>query len=343
MGYAFISYCSRQQKDADSLRLLLHQHHIDTWMAPYDIPEGSAYADVINSAIANAACVVLLLTTDTQSSVYVDKEVERALHYRKTIAPIQLDHVVLNDSFAFYLCNQQIVMVPALDASLPEMQRLITHLAWLCEDRLPQAKEALDASRDRRVRRQRTGRLLTGLGLAALLLLLIIGRQYLYQVSLFTWFEMYGDNDLPTMAAIWRIYSLLAAAAPLAAVVALYGQGLLDPQKTGWSPLRILSPRHILPVLSAAFGGCGVMLHWARQTIQAIADALILYHDPVGPYLVPAWAPPAQSILAAAFACTALACLLLAFLRGRRAGFPRLRAARNRLRQFLAQQKRGAT
>ena len=129
MGYAFISYSSKQQADADKLRLLLQNNHIDTWMAPHDLPQGADYADVINDVIRDAACVVLLLTEDTQSSVFVDKEIERALHYGKTIAPIQLGKVELNDSFAFYLCNQQIAMVSALDESMPKMQALLRSVA----------------------------------------------------------------------------------------------------------------------------------------------------------------------------------------------------------------------
>ena len=44
MGYAFISYSTKNQSAADAMRALFNKHDIDTWMAPYDIPAGSEYA-----------------------------------------------------------------------------------------------------------------------------------------------------------------------------------------------------------------------------------------------------------------------------------------------------------
>ena len=51
MGYAFISYCTKNQTAADAFRDLFIEYGIDTWMAPYDIPAGSKYAGVITNAI----------------------------------------------------------------------------------------------------------------------------------------------------------------------------------------------------------------------------------------------------------------------------------------------------
>jgi len=38
MGYVFISYSIKNQLKADSMKDLLNQNEIPTWMAPYDIP-----------------------------------------------------------------------------------------------------------------------------------------------------------------------------------------------------------------------------------------------------------------------------------------------------------------
>lgn len=46
MGYAFISYSSKNKSLADSMRQLLNKNNIASWMAPYDIPAGSKYAKV---------------------------------------------------------------------------------------------------------------------------------------------------------------------------------------------------------------------------------------------------------------------------------------------------------
>ena len=121
MSYAFISYSSKNQAAADAMKKLLEKNNIATWMAPGDIPPASTYAKEINSAIRNCACMVLMLTNDAQNSVWVAKEVERAVHYRKPVLPIQLEQVVLNDEFEFYISTNQIVAVNRIDESSPEL------------------------------------------------------------------------------------------------------------------------------------------------------------------------------------------------------------------------------
>lgn len=51
IGYAFISYSTKNQSSADAMRTLFNKHNIDICMAPYDIPVGSKYAAVITRAI----------------------------------------------------------------------------------------------------------------------------------------------------------------------------------------------------------------------------------------------------------------------------------------------------
>ncbi len=125
MGYAFISYSTINQAAADSLRDLLKKNRIDSWMAPYDIPVGSKYANVINKAIKDCSCFILLLTNDSQNSVWVSKEVERAICYKKTLFPIQLEDIVLNDEFEIYLCTDQVVAVQKIDESNDQMQKIL--------------------------------------------------------------------------------------------------------------------------------------------------------------------------------------------------------------------------
>ena len=71
MGYAFISYSTANQDAADAVRTLFHKNGIEAWMAPYDIPAGCEYAEVIADALAGCACLVLVLTAKAQDSVWV--------------------------------------------------------------------------------------------------------------------------------------------------------------------------------------------------------------------------------------------------------------------------------
>jgi hypothetical protein len=126
MGYAFISYSTKNQSDADALKQLLERQGIRTWMAPGDIPAGSKYAQVINQAIKECACFLLLLTDAAQSSVWVSKEVERAVHYGKTILPLKMEELVLNDEFEFYISTDQIVAVQRIDEKAESLQKVLT-------------------------------------------------------------------------------------------------------------------------------------------------------------------------------------------------------------------------
>lgn len=125
MGYAFISYSTKNQASADSVRELFRKNSIETWMAPGDIPAGSKYAMVINRAIKDCSCFVLLLTDDSQNSVWVSKEVERAVNYRKAVITIRLEDVVLNDEFEFYISTDQVVAMYKIDEASDEAQKVL--------------------------------------------------------------------------------------------------------------------------------------------------------------------------------------------------------------------------
>lgn len=103
-------------------KLLLIDNEIATWMAPGDIPAGSKYAQVISKAVKNCACFVLLLSENAQNSIWVAKETERAVNYRKPIIPVQIEAVKLNEEFEMYISTDQIVAVPKIDNSSPEIK-----------------------------------------------------------------------------------------------------------------------------------------------------------------------------------------------------------------------------
>ena len=126
MGYAFISYSSKNKTQADSIHDLFKRNRIDTWMAPYDIPTGSKYAAVITSTIRECSCFVLLLSNDSQTSEAVDSEVELAAYtFKKPIIPIALENVILNDSFHYYLHNKHITPIYKIDEDSKEIKSVL--------------------------------------------------------------------------------------------------------------------------------------------------------------------------------------------------------------------------
>ena len=135
MGYAFISYSTKNQAAADAMRTLFGKHKIDTWMAPYDIPAGSKYAAVITKAIRNCSCFVLLLSNDSQASEAVDSEVELAtLEFKKSVITVELEKVILNDAFTFYIHNKQIIAVHQIDEESYEIKQVINAVKAYTKD-----------------------------------------------------------------------------------------------------------------------------------------------------------------------------------------------------------------
>lgn len=53
----FISYSSKNKTAADAICHLLEDNDIKCWMAPRDIPAGTEYGDLIDSAIKEAHVV----------------------------------------------------------------------------------------------------------------------------------------------------------------------------------------------------------------------------------------------------------------------------------------------
>jgi len=143
MGYAFISYSSQNKKQADAVRGCLLAKGLDCWMAPYSIPPGEKYAGAITRGIRDCSCLLLLLTDAAQQSEAVDKEVERAIHYRKPLLALQLEQLQLTDSFEYYLSNSQIVFPSVPDESDSEFGEVLRVMAGHCGTTLtPSAPKA---------------------------------------------------------------------------------------------------------------------------------------------------------------------------------------------------------
>lgn len=127
-GYAFISYSSKDHIEAETMRSILNKEGIKTWMAPGDIPAGKRYAQVINLAIKNCSCFILMLSDEAQHSTWVAKETERAVSYNKPIFPVKIKETILNDEFELYLSTDQMVAIKKFDKSNEEFQKLLNNI-----------------------------------------------------------------------------------------------------------------------------------------------------------------------------------------------------------------------
>lgn len=133
MGYVFISYSSKEQKQANFVCNLLREREIDYWIATEHILAGENYAKVIPSAIKKCSCVILLLSQASQQSDYVSNEIDRAINAKKPIFPIKLERCALNDEFDFYLCRCQIVNAFNIEEDAMPLDKILESIKVLTD------------------------------------------------------------------------------------------------------------------------------------------------------------------------------------------------------------------
>jgi len=146
MGYAFISYSSRQLKELNRVKEYLKANDIGFWAAPDDIPIGSKYSEVIKRAISGASCVLLLLSDLSQNSTYCKLEIALALKLEKPIIPIQLEDVILNDDFSLFLSDSKEFFPIPKRFTTSKSVKLLNQLKILCTDPEEGPVEPVDPS-----------------------------------------------------------------------------------------------------------------------------------------------------------------------------------------------------
>lgn len=109
MKKIFISYSSKEYDVASELRSVFIEYGMECWMAPESIPVGSNYAVEIPKAIKDCSVFVLLISENSQSSVWVSKEVDLAVNNKKIIVPIIFNNCQIISPFDFYLTNVQTI------------------------------------------------------------------------------------------------------------------------------------------------------------------------------------------------------------------------------------------
>ncbi|MBQ8526860.1 MAG: TIR domain-containing protein [Lachnospiraceae bacterium] len=106
----FISYSSKDTQIVKKITQGLKDAGISYWKAPEMIPAGSNYAREIPRAIEKCQVFLLMLSESSQDSIWVEKEIDCAINYRKTIVPLNLTGVEMTEMFRFYLNNVQTIL-----------------------------------------------------------------------------------------------------------------------------------------------------------------------------------------------------------------------------------------
>jgi serine/threonine protein kinase len=100
---AFISYAHEDQTVAEAVRDALEEGGILCWIAPRDAKGGRPYSGQITQAIREAQVLVLVLSSASNRSKHVLREVERAAHCQNHLLTFRIEPVTPADDLVYFL------------------------------------------------------------------------------------------------------------------------------------------------------------------------------------------------------------------------------------------------
>lgn len=130
----FISYATEDKQIADAVCETLEAHGIKCWYAPRDVTYGRDFDETIVDAICDSRLMILILSSHSNSSAHVKREVQNACMEDSTIPvlPFRVEDVALNKALRYY-----IGAVHWLDAITPPLESHLDNLVHHVEARLP--------------------------------------------------------------------------------------------------------------------------------------------------------------------------------------------------------------
>jgi tetratricopeptide (TPR) repeat protein len=124
---AFISYAKADGKHAQDIADCLDQRGFKCWIAPRDVRPGRAYGDEIIRGIESSRCLILVLSSASNQSAFVAREIERAVSKGKPIFPIRIENVEPSPSLELFISSTQWIdaFSGKLDAHIDRLARLL--------------------------------------------------------------------------------------------------------------------------------------------------------------------------------------------------------------------------
>jgi hypothetical protein len=130
---AFISYAKADQAKAQEIAASLEQRGFKCWIAPRDVRPGRTYGDEIIRGIEASRALILVLSSASNASGFVSREIERAVSKNKPIFTIRIEDVLPSPALELFISSTQ--WIDAFSGRLgPHVDRLAELLA---EDEAP--------------------------------------------------------------------------------------------------------------------------------------------------------------------------------------------------------------
>ena len=102
----FISYSSKDKPIADAACAYLERESIRCWIAPRDIRPGQNYGAAIVEGLNACDILVIIFSGNSNNSVHVVKEVERAVSKESVVVPFRVEDVVPSAAMEYFLSSE---------------------------------------------------------------------------------------------------------------------------------------------------------------------------------------------------------------------------------------------
>jgi hypothetical protein len=99
----FLCHSTKNKTVVDAVCTSLEGHGIRCWVAPRDIPVGANYGESIIDGINASQVMVVVLSSHSNASPHVQREVERAVSKGVIIIPLRIEDIELSKSLEFFL------------------------------------------------------------------------------------------------------------------------------------------------------------------------------------------------------------------------------------------------
>lgn len=128
----FISYSANDKPIAEAMCSTLESNGLRCWIAPRDILPGMDWGGSIIDAIATSRVMVLVLSSNSNKSSQVKREVERAVNKDVIVIPFRIEDVSLSKSLEYQLSSTH-----WMDAVTPPIEDHLQTLAEKIRQLLP--------------------------------------------------------------------------------------------------------------------------------------------------------------------------------------------------------------
>jgi hypothetical protein len=110
-GYAtydvFVSHSTKDRDTAMAVCKGLEVRGLRCWIAPRDVRPGASYDEAIVDAIHSSGALVLVLTSNSNASQEVAREVRIAIDAGSTVIPFRVEDVPLSGALRYHLVRAQ--------------------------------------------------------------------------------------------------------------------------------------------------------------------------------------------------------------------------------------------